>query len=135
MAIQRTLLSSFCFKNIGFILLVRITSNPTRVTKLKDGHLCLQVQRMFFPDLSFYGDRIELKIISHNCLITTAHPSQNNMSGYSPFGPEYLLENKWIGCKMVGITANKSVVVAGVNILEHLAYWGTTSFLSKGVGP
>lgn len=34
---------------------------------------------------------------------------------------------------MMGIMANKSAVMAGVNILEQLAYWGTAGFLSRGV--
>lgn len=33
---------------------------------------------------------------------------------------------------MMGIMANKSVVMAGVNIFEQLACWGTAGFLSKG---
>lgn len=33
---------------------------------------------------------------------------------------------------MMGVMANKSVVMAGVNIFEQLPCWGTASFLSKG---
>lgn len=104
-------------------MIIREVSNPEGLQSWSTVTSAWTFKTCFFPDLSFYNDKIEGKITSQNCWTVTAYLSQNKVSGHPPFRPEYL--RKWIWYEMLGIIANKSNMVTWVNILEHPEFWGT----------